>query len=235
MFPFDPVTAGTMLVLAVSNPKICQMPQPAAISVVPKTAELVIDTTKSHAELQTQGIDTINPYGYNQVTHTNGFMAAELGMSSSVSLDYKQAPRMNAFCIWYEKITVNIDIKPKIVIAKEVAADKCMYRAVLRHEMKHVNADRRIANKYAKTIGKKIYDGLTQRGFIAGPIRPENVQKVQTRMQKTVSQLMEFEYKKLELERMEVQQAIDNIQEYESVKAECPDYKPSVAASRSRY
>ncbi len=234
MLPFDPITTGSLLIMAASSPSICQIPKAAEIAVVPKTQELVIDTSRSGSQLQGQSIDTINPYSYDSATHTNGFMEGQIGMRSEVSLDYKQAQRMNAFCLWYDKVTIELNITPKIVIAKEVKEDRCMYKAVLNHEMKHVNADRKIVNKYAKTIGKKVFDGLQQRGFIAGPIPPENTQAVSDRMKKTVSQLIEFEYKKLEIERAEAQQAIDSLEEYKRVQATCPDYRSPIAASRSR-
>jgi len=233
MLPFDPLTIGSLLVMASSAPSACQIPKAAEISVVPKTQELVIDTSRSAASLQGQSIDTINPYGYNSTTHTNGFMEGQISMRSEVSLDYKQALRMNAFCLWYDKVKIEIEITPKIVIAKEVAADRCMYKAVLEHEMKHINADRIIVNKYAQTFGKKVFDGLQQRGFIAGPIAPEDTEQISNRMKKTVGQLVELEYKKMEIERSEAQQAIDNLEEYKRVQALCPDYKSPVAASRS--
>ncbi|MCB9982420.1 MAG: hypothetical protein H6861_01925 [Rhodospirillales bacterium] len=232
MIPFDPVTTGTALILAASSPQICQIPAPAEIAVVPRTAELIIDTSRTGAAIQSQEISTINPYGYNNVTHTNGFMQGQIAMRSTVELDYKQAPQMNAFCVWYEKVTIEIDITPTIVIAKEVSEDSCMYDAVLTHEMKHIMADRKIANKYAQTIGKKVFDGLQQRGFIAGPIPPEHSQNIADRMRQTVSQLVEFEYKKMEIERAEAQQAIDNLAEYQYVQSKCPDYQAPAAAYR---
>ena len=234
MFPFDPITVGSALILAGASPKICQIPKPAEISVVPTSKPLIIDTERTLAEIGNQNIDTINPYGYNHTTHTNGFMEGGISMRSTVSLDYKQAPQRNAFCLWYDKITIDIEIDPKIVIAKEVAADKCMYNAVLTHEKKHVNVDRKIANKYARAMGKIVFDGLKQRGFIAGPIPPENTQEISDRMKKTVSQLIQLEYKKMEIERAEAQQAVDSLQEYEFVRSRCPDYESPAAASRSR-
>lgn len=234
MFPFDPLTLGTALTLAAASPQICQIPKTAEINVVPKAQKTQIDTSRGWADLQGQKIDTINPFGYNSVTHTNGFMDGEIRLNSGVKLDYKQAPGYNAFCIWYDVVTINFDITPKIVIAKEVAADKCMYKAVLNHEMKHVNVDRAIVNKYAKTIGQKVFEGLAQRGFIAGPIPPENAQGVTNRMRETVKQLVEFEYQKMQIERAESQQAVDNLGEYEAVQAECPKFKgPNARASSS--
>lgn len=228
MFPFDPITAGSALILASAAPQICQMPKPAEISVVPKSAPVVIETNKTLADISNTQVDTINPYGYNNATHTNGYMDGRIEMRSSVKLDYMQAPQRNAFCIWYDSITVEIDITPKIVIAKEVAADECMYKAVLTHEERHVDVDRKIVNKLAQTIGQKVFNGLEQRGFIAGPIPPENTQEISERMKKTVSQLVEFEYRKMEVERAEAQQAVDNIHEYRFVQSKCPDFKPQV-------
>ena len=234
MFSFDPLTTGTLLALAAASPQICQMPKTAEISVVPKTAEVRIDTSRSLADLQSQSIDTINPYGYNHVTHTNGFMEGRIALTSDVKLDYKQAPQMMAFCIWYDKVTIEFNISPTIVIAKEVAEDRCMYNAVLEHEMKHVNVDRKIVNKYSKTIGQKVFDGLKQRGFIAGPIAPEDTRQISDRMRRTVAQLIEFEHKKMEIERAEKQQAVDNLEEYKSVQAKCPNYRSPANANRAR-
>ncbi|MEZ5815010.1 MAG: hypothetical protein R3E13_09900 [Alphaproteobacteria bacterium] len=234
MLPIDPLMTGTLLIAAASSAGLCQIPQAAEIAVVPRTEELVIDESRTHTQLQGQTIDTINPYSYDSITHTNGFMQGQITLRSEVSLDYKQAPYMNAFCLWYEKVTIDLHITPKIVIAKEVATDKCMYKAVLEHEMKHVEADRKIVNKYAKTIGRKVFDGLEQRGFVTGPVAPGNTQVVSDRMKKTVSQLIQFEYKKMEIERAEAQQAIDSLEEYQRVQAQCPEYAPPAAASRGR-
>lgn len=203
----------------------CEMPQPANISVVPRTAELVIDTSRTHHEIQGQEIDTINPFGYNTVTHTNGFMEGQLELKSHVKLDFSQVPQYNSFCVWYEDVKIEINITPKITIAKEVADDKCMYKAVLEHEMKHVNADRRIINKFAQTVGRKVYEGLKERGFVAGPMHGGNLKKTAPRMRETVQQLVEFEYRKFEIERTEVQQKIDNLEEYKAVQAKCPRYR----------
>jgi len=230
MFPVDPITAASLLILAAGSNQHCQIPKPAEINVVPSSQQLVIDTSKTLAEMQQASIDTINPYGYNNVTHTNGYMEGGMAVKSKVDLDYKKAQRVNGYCIWYETVAINIEINPKIVIANEVAQDRCMYKAVLEHEMKHVNVERQIANEFAQTIGRKVFDGLKQRGFIAGPIPPESAQEIIKRMRKTVSQLVEFEYKKVSIERAERQQAVDNLEEYKSVSAKCPKYKPPKSA-----
>lgn len=225
MIPFDPLIGGTLLTLAFTPQDLCKIPKPAEINIIPRTAPVKYDYTKSHAELQNQQVDTINPYSYGAKTHTNGFMSGEISMKSTVKLDNTWArgnPKWQ--CVWYEDVTIEIAIDPTIVIAREVAADACMKNAVLEHELKHVRVDRKIVNKYAKTIGRKVYDGLKQRGFIAGPVREEDAQATANRMRETVKQLIELEYQKMGIERKERQQEVDNLEEYKNVNAKCPDF-----------
>lgn len=225
MLPFDPITLGTMAILVSGNNQLCQIPKPAQINVVPKSAPLKYDTSQSMAQLQQHDIDTINPYGFGTSSHTNGFMRGQIAMKSAVELDYKFLERYNAACIWYEEITLTIEITPEIVIASEVAADKCKFEAVKEHELKHVTVDREIVNKYARTMGQKIFDGLKQRGFIAGPVPANRAQETAARMQETVMQLVELEQKKMEIERAERQQAVDSLEEYQRVSALCPHFR----------
>jgi uncharacterized protein YutD len=144
-------------------------------------------------------------------------------------------PVYGAHCIWYEDITVHIEIDPTIVIAAEVAADRCMHAAVKTHELKHVNVDRKIVNKYANIIGKEVYDGLKQRGFVAGPIRTEYAEETANRMRNTVNKIISFQFKKMDLERSELQQGVDSLEEYNSVSAKCPDFvSPAASLQRGR-
>lgn len=222
---FDPLSAGALLIMAANQPDICPAPPPAKINVRPRTKDIVYDTGRTMAQIQGTKIDTIDPYGFHGVTMTQGFMEGQIKMEPTVELDYKYIPQYQAMCIWYKSIDIEIEIDPKIVLAKEVAADRCMKAAVLEHEMKHVKADRQIVNKYAKSMGTEVYNALAQRGFKVGPIRAEHGQETADKMHKVVYQILEHEYKKMDLERTEVQRAVDNLQEYERVNALCPNFK----------
>lgn len=224
MFGFDPVTIGTLLVLAAGQPA-CIAPQPAQISVKPRTAEVQLDTTNTLGQLQTVQTDTINPHSFGGVSYLQGFASGRIAVKPSVKLNYTQDKRTGAVCLYYETITIDISIDPKIYIAKEVHEDECMGKATLEHEMKHVKADRQIVNKYAGIMGQKIFKGLEERGFTAGPFAPEHVQQAAGRMQKTVFQLLELEYKRMELDRAEAQGGVDSAEEYDRVDALCPDFK----------
>ena len=75
-----------------------------------------------------------------------------------------------------------------------------------------------------------------QRGFRVGPIPQDYGQDTADKMQKVVYQIIEHEYKKMDLERTEQQRAVDNLGEYESVNAKCPDFqvKPQAATAKKK-
>ncbi len=230
---FDPTTAlGILSLVSMEQSALCQIPKPTEINVRPRTEEIKYVTSQTLAELQQYNIDTINPYGFDSDSKTHGFMRGQISMQPKVVLDYKYVLANQGVCIWYDKIDINIAITPEIFIAKEVAADPCQYKATKEHELKHVAVDRQIVNKYAKSMGKKLYNGLKSRGFSVGPVRADAAQQIINRMQQTVVQLIEFEYRKMELERTERQQAVDSLEEYERVSNACP--KKAVGASRRR-
>ena len=229
MFGVDPLTTGALLILAASNNQICQMPQPTKINVKPTAQKVEFDYSKSLKELQATQTDTINPYDFTGISHTLGFARGAIQTEVRVKLGQQYLPRYKAVCVWYEEVNIGFKIDPEITIAKEVAADRCKGKAVKEHELKHVKADRRIVNKYAKIIGKKVYNDLKARGFVAGPVRVSDTEVVSERMQRTVLQIVEREGKRMDLDRADAQQAVDSLEEYERVGKLCPKWDAKAA------
>jgi hypothetical protein len=227
---------GTLTVLLAATPAFaqaqaqkqapqnqCPFVKTVQINVIPVTEEVKIDGTKTLAEMQNTEIDTINPYAFSGVTQVHGFMNGLVGIVPDIRIGHKYVPEIGAFCLWYEKIDVKLQIKPEIVIGKEIYQNPCLRKATLEHEMKHVNVDRQIVNKYAKIIGKKIYAAIEERGFRAQPVAQEYVQGMADRMGKVLQQTLEHEHEKLQIERMELQRAVDSLEEYERTSALCPE------------
>lgn len=234
MLGVDLLEAGTLLVLAAAGQQeICPQVKPAEINIIPKTKEIRYDSSRPMAAIQGAATDTINPYGFHGVTRTQGFMEGTIKLSHTVKLDNSYNARYGAVCLWYDKIDIVLEIDPEIVVAKEVYADPCMRKSVINHEMKHIDVDRRIVNKYSKILGQKIYGALKERGFRAQPVSPDNAQEMATRMQTIIAQLVEFEYRKLDIERTEAQQAVDNVKEYDSVAAQCPEFQKKLSQMES--
>lgn len=226
MIPFDPLLLGSSIILAAANP-VCDMPRPTKINVNPKALETKYDYSQSLAELQNYEIDTVDPHSFGGMSTTQGFMSGGITMRPKVKLGIREYPSYGAVCVWYDQIDIELEIDPTIVIAREVYNDPCMRKTVIGHELKHVRVDREIVNKYAQIIGKKVYDGLKARGFKSGLVKSSYLKDLQERMHKTVVQIVDHEYKKMDLERVDLQRAVDNLQEYQRVQAACPHFKSS--------
>jgi len=224
MLGFDPVIIGASLILASGGGDLCAMDAPTELHIKPSSARLKIDTSQSLKQLQKANVDTISPHSFNGMTVTKGLMEGRIAIEPEVALTNKSYDSRGVGCVWYDKITVRLDIDPNIRIAREVKEDKCMYNAVLEHERKHVAVDRRIINKYARIIGTEIQTALDERGYVAGPLPLNQVKSVGQRMQKTIFQIVDFQMQKMSLERKEAQQAIDSKEEYERVGAMCPEF-----------
>lgn len=220
---FDPLTLGSLLLLAGAQPS-CELPQRTKLSVTPKALEVRFDYSQSLRQMQREKSDTINPHNFGSFSYTQGLMKGDLKMVPRVKLNYKTYSDIGKACVWYDEVSVVLELDPTIVIAREVYEDNCMREAVLEHEMKHVKIDRDLVNKYTKTIGAAIYAALEERGFKSDIIGAQYVNRTVERMQQTVYEAANHEFSKMNLERLERQRALDNKKEYERVNAECPDF-----------
>ncbi len=232
---FDPLTAGSLLILAAApNSELCKMPKPTEIEVVPHAESVEFDYSQSLADLESVETDTIDPHNFGGLSVSEGFMESSIRLEPEVELDGKVYTGLNMACLWYDRITISLKIAPVITIASEVADDDCMFEAVKNHEMKHVRALRKLVNKYSDSMGREVYQQLEQRGFNSGPVPEEHSQQIAERMQKTVAQILELQFKKLEIENAEEQGKVDSIEEYKYVSSLCPDFKLGKTLSESR-
>lgn len=202
----------------------CDLPAPVNISIEPATAKLEMDYSRSLTDIQKVKTDTVDPYGIHSNSITQGFMEGQISMKRTVDLDYDTHMGGRKVCLWYKSIDIAIDIKPKIVIASEVKRDRCMHKAVLDHEKKHVDVDRDLVNEYAKIIGQDLYKALKQKGFVSKPVAAKDAQAEANKMVKFIMDFTQDKYAQLGQERMKRQGAVDSLEEYERVKGLCPDF-----------
>ena len=213
-----------MLILA-GTTVTCPVQEPTKINIVPRTAKVKYDYRQSLKKIQNYSLDTVDPYGFHGQTITQGFMKGQIELRHKIQFGQVKSPRFGYGCVWYKEITVEIDISPTIVIAKELYRDTCMRKAILGHELKHVRVDREMVNKYAKSMGNKLMKALKSRGFSAGPFDVERMPEITRKMQTVVKQILELEYKKMGIERQERQGDVDSLEEYNEVDDKCPSFQ----------
>lgn len=201
----------------------CDPPHPVKINVTPSSQKIEYDTGQSLAAIQGQADGAPSPYGFHANTYTQGFMNGLIRMTPSVKLGgFTSGGREKTGCLWFDEINVKVEIAPKIVIAREVNQDLCMRQAVLAHEMKHVQMDRKMVNEFSEVLAGRIYSELKKKGFKAGPFPADQKNIVTKKMQETVFQLVREEYAWMAEERTRAQSAVDTRKEYERVSAQCP-------------
>ena len=83
-------------------------------------------------------------------------------------------------------------------------------------------------------MGQKVYKELKSRGFSVGPIPVSQAQSTVKRMQDIVFQIVNIESQRMNLDRQEAQQAVDNIEEYRYVQSKCPRFNGAAALRTSQ-
>lgn len=217
--PEKPVNRGITPVVAQVE---CVAKVPPKINVKPSKSYVSYDFTKTKAQLNQVDIDTVSPYGPHHKTVVSGLMSGSIQVKHQVAFLHETYKQVDQGCVYLKSIDVSVHIDPTIYIAKEHPKGSCMHNAVLAHELKHVREDQLIVNKYAKYIGNALLKLIDSQGPAFGPYETARVPFVQQNIQNSVTRVVKRFNDKMNEERQKRQQAIDTVEEYESIGAKCP-------------
>lgn len=225
MFGLEFLTAGVIYlaptpVLATIE---CHAKSAPKISVVPTKSIVKYDFTKTKPQLNSIDVDTVSPYGPNHQTYVSGLMSGSIEVSHQVSFMHETYDQLDQGCLYLKEIEVKVHIDPTIFIAKEYPQGSCMHNAVLTHERKHVREDQLIVNKYSNIIGVAVAKLVDSQGPAFGPYEIDRLPFVQQNIQNSLNQVVVKYNDKMNHERQQRQQAIDSLEEYESIGKRCKD------------
>lgn len=219
MLGFDLLTAAGLLVLA-GNVVQCNVPQAPFISINPTSAPIQYDYTLSSKELGVFKSDTISPYAPGADTTTGGLRHDRPAMHTEVTWGVRKYPDRQIACLWYEKITIDIALEPKIYIAKEEKRNPACRDAIMDHELKHVSVDREVINRYAAEIGQAVKQAVDGAGAM-GPYKYEDLADIQARLVDHVKAAVDSRKLMLYQEMSRLQGQVDSLEEYERVSKIC--------------
>lgn len=196
-------------------------PKPAGkINIVWGSDNIAYDFTKSQAQLDRVDVDTDNPYDRSVKTHVGGLMKGGISVNSQVQVMTLTYPRSRQICQWIRQMDVNINIDPKIYVARDHKQGSCKHNAILNHEMKHIFVDREAVKKYMPIIKRQLEIAVRKVGIV-GP-KPE---REANKYQKKITNYMDTELRsvteKMYAERKVRQQGVDTLEEYERVSRQC--------------
>lgn len=200
----------------------CNAPKSPKINISPSKSRVRYDFTKTKAQLNNVDIDTISPYGPNHQTMVSGLMSGAIQIKHEVSFIHETYDMLDQGCVYLSSVDVNVHIDPTIYIANEYPPGSCMHNSVLNHERKHVREDQLIVNKYASQIGQALAKVVDSQKGAFGPYETARMPFVQKNIQNSITKVIRSFNDQMNLERQRRQQAIDSIEEYESIGKECP-------------
>ncbi len=198
----------------------CSPPSVPNVTVRTDTDRITWIYTKSEKELNRAEIDTVNPYGDNVITDVGGLMQGGIKMQEYMQFNTLTSRQLGQACMFYDRIDVTFHIFPTVYIAREHPKGGCMHDAIRDHELKHINADRRIVNKYATIVGRAIEAEIKRRN-IYGPFPAGSLPAVQAQMKNRMEAILVQHNGAMDAERRRVQQQIDSLPEYERVNHLC--------------
>ncbi len=203
----------------------CQVKTAPKINVTPSKSRVRYDYSKTKAEMNNFDVDTVSPYGPQHKTNVSGLMSGSIKIQNQISFVYETYEQLGQGCIYLKSIDVKVHIEPTIFIAKEYPKGSCMHNAVMVHEWKHVREDQLIVNKYSRIIGNALLAFAKSQGGAFGPYEKARMPFVQQNIQNSFNTIVKKYNQKMNDERRRRQQAIDSLEEYESIGARCPKQK----------
>lgn len=127
------------------------------------------------------------------------------------------------FCIALDKMKMLYKAEPIVFISKELPRKSCEFKAVLRHENKHVRALKNVHGRTSSEFKAHVENSL-ERIRAIGPIPKSKIEAARDKMQDELTRLLDDYLKDVMAELTYEQNKIDSPSEYKRVNAECTEW-----------
>lgn len=129
-----------------------------------------------------KSLDQINVMAGSHGLKRNGFKV--LGMTgikleTGVKVQFQGQPMGGAICVHVNRVEAQFGLKDHTVhVPREYAQGSCHYNVVMRHEMAHVDVNRRTVRKYADILKHEMRAALRRSGAVtaASMVEGQNAQ-----------------------------------------------------------
>ena len=213
--PTLPLTLPSTLVGARAQP-VCSAPPPQ-VTLTPTFAEPVLDTTLDLAALQRlPRSGTPSPRDSSHLLGLTSYEAV-----GSFTVDYATPPLRapgGPLCGAAQAVQLRLGFEHVVVhIAREVAADRCLYDAVYAHESRHVQVDRDMLAQYARWFETTM---RTQVRLI-GAVRGDSLDAIAAIIQKRIQTAFNAAFQSFQQELARRQRQVDSPAEYRRLSVVC--------------
>jgi hypothetical protein len=200
---------------------VCKARKEQRVTVSVSETNVRYNHDRSQNQLDRVKHDTISPYGKEVRARVGGLTEGEVTLSQNVRVLQETFPRLNMGCLYLHSIEAKLHIKPVVYIAREFPKGSCMYDAILEHEKKHLQVDQEVVAKYRGLIEGDLKKQARSLPFSTGPYESGAIKSAQIKIQNYFQEIVKQYSKRMGEERRARQQAVDTLEEYESVQAQC--------------
>lgn len=151
-----------------------------------------------------------------------GLMQGEAALYHDVEFDVATDKRTGRSCAWITQVNVRLTLAPVIYVAKDLQQQDCWHREVYRHELKHIEADRKLLQKYAG----QMTDGMgmafsTPADYVSRPFAHEDLEVQRETLREVVAYPLGVMFEAMLRERPEAHEGVDTPGEYARVAGIC--------------
>lgn len=210
----------------------CTVPAAPKITIAPSSQPIAYDFSKTSAQLSQVRTNTSNPFGANVDTATGGLRKDEPMIKMQVKWGIQEWTG-GIYCLWYDRIDLEIELRPKIYIAKDFDGKLCR-AAVLEHERRHVDVDRQVINAFVKDLGASVRATVDKAGALGPYSGQKEMEIAQKSLVDAIYKVTDYHKNAMQTAMRKEQAKVDTKEEYERVSKICNDEKKTAGHKTRR-
>ncbi len=226
-----PVMAASLCPQAPAAPvvKMAIAEEPIDFEANRTRAELGVAEAALHADGAAAGHKTYHSF-------VGGLMQGRMSLFHDISFGVATNKRTGQSCVWITQVDVRLVLAPLIYVAQDLQQEDCWHREIYRHELKHVEADRGLLQKYAA----RMTDGLgmafaSPADYVSANFPHADITAQKEAMRDMVSHPLGVMFDAMLRERDDAHAAVDTPGEYARVAGICEKTPlPGVAVTQAR-
>ena len=229
MFGLEVIMAGMLMspqnqtskTTKIAYPYSCEGQPSPQVNVTPSASRIQYNFTKSKADLKNAKTESVSPFGADRELIVTGLMTGKMTLRTNFKFTNAEYNKDGLKCLYLTAVNVTIHLDPTVYVAREYPQGGCMHNTILAHEMKHVNEDQYIANKYINEIGRGISKAIALKGASYGPYPYAQMDAIAEEVKETLGAEIQYVNRLMQAERDQQHASIDSLEEYESIHRKC--------------
>ncbi len=199
---------------------VCPPPKQAPdVSVRIKPGGVVVNNHRSHKSLRRlhKGQSTTkSALGWNPV----GLTSTELGFQMKVRVTAVPSQR-NRYCGYLDSVDATVGYEKLIVyVARKYRPGSCHYGSIMEHEQLHVMVFRRILERYAPRLERRITSAASR----LRPVVTSNAKQAATRLKNKLKQEVQPLFREMNQQLNRENAKLDTPQNYKREQARCENW-----------